>query len=68
MNKKSNYETAFICILIFGITGLFTIGFRDGLPIGLIIGVIVGLLVSILIGIEKISKILNDKYQSPNKD
>jgi hypothetical protein len=64
-NKISNYGIAFFSVIIFGVIGLFTIGFdNNGIPVGIIIGVIVGLLVSILIAIERIFSILDDKTQS----
>jgi TM2 domain-containing membrane protein YozV len=63
-NKISNYGIAFLSVIIFGVIGLFTIGFDgNGIPVGLIVGVIVGLLVSILIAVERIFSILNDKTQ-----
>lgn len=67
-NKISNYGIAFLSVIIFGVIGLFTIGFDDnGIPIGIIVGVIVGLLVSVLIAVDRIFNILNDKIQTKNE-
>jgi thiamine transporter ThiT len=60
MNDKG---IAFMPVLIMGIIGLFTIGFRNGIAVGLIVGIIVGLLVSILNTLVKILNILNSKSQ-----
>ncbi|MEG0775327.1 hypothetical protein [Clostridium sp.] len=62
-NRTSNYGIAFISVILFGMIGLFTIGFSNGIPVGLIIGIIIGLLVSILIAQERIFNLLNDKVQ-----
>lgn len=51
----SNYEVAFICVMLFGIIGVFTFA----IPIGLISGIIIGLLVSIFIVLERILNLLN---------
>jgi F0F1-type ATP synthase assembly protein I len=67
-NKTSNYGIAFLSVIIFGVIGLFTLGFNNGVPLGLIVGVIVGLLVSILIALERIFSILDDKTQSKNEN
>ena len=69
MNRDniSIYGLAFLCIIVFGVIGLSTIGFINGLPVGLIIGIIVGLLVTIIISLEKIYKLLNDILQYKNK-
>jgi len=68
-NKISNYGIAFLSVIIFGVIGLFTIGFdSNGVPVGLIIGVAIGLLVSILIAVERIFSILDDKTQSKREN
>lgn len=57
----NNYGIALICVLVFGVIGLFTIGFSNGIAVGIIVGIIVGLLVSILMVLEKIYRNLNSK-------
>ena len=58
-DKTSNYGTAFLSVIIFGIIGFFSAAY-----IGCAIGILVGLLVAILIAVERIFNILNDKNQS----
>jgi len=64
INKINVYGIALTLVFIFGILGIFTIGFINGWAIGLIVGIIIGLLVSILIVLQIILNILISNSQT----